>query len=249
MARHKVVLVKRELRKRWSMAPWLVAVIALTPVSAYATDDPASIVWRQDFRSAEVGPVSNDWVGDLGEYRSSVSSSSSAAYHVADVTYSGDLALKFHVPGNSNGGSDIDFRSEITTRGYNRGETNWEGSTHWIGWAFKLAGDYPTNEDVNSRTVIFQTHRIANDVGRSPTWGLRVQGDGSMVLTQEFISAPNTRIPLPIRADDIRGKWVRAIVQVKYHGSEGFIRVWMDDVLVLDRFNVTTWEPEAEYFG
>ncbi len=189
-------------------------------------------------------------------YRTSVSGSSSDASNpllpeiVTGTRFSGDKSFKFVVPGNDAGGDADSRRSEVELAGYNRRESNWSGTVHWLGWAFRLDPDWPLNESRDSRTVIAQTHRTTNEPGLSPTWGIRVRGDGSMVLTQEFEGYPNSSSDIDFHVADSRGDWIRAVMQVKYHGhDEGFIRLWFDDVLVLELQSIRTWQPNAELFG
>jgi hypothetical protein len=219
--------------------------------------NPAGVMWFQKFDDLPSGELLGSY-GSIPDTRfgTSVSGGNDVPgnpclpWAVTDLKYAGTKAIRFTIPGNTG-----QMRSEISLHGYDEYSTNWEGKTHWIGWAARLDSNWPVNgtEPADKRTVIMQVHSHWQEPGKSPTWGIRVRTNGEYVVTQEFECCANpatSAMPAAGNAANDRGQWVRWVVNVRYSGTtNGFIRIWKDDVLVLDKQNIMTWEPTAVRWG
>jgi hypothetical protein len=168
-------------------------------------------------------------------------------------SYNGTPAMKFFVPG----GSTTAFRSQLTTQGADRWNTNWDGIHHFVGYKF-LVENFPYNDTAPANATYFMDlHQVTNDPPDGEDWsgilGFKTYPDGRLHLAQERFSLPN---PPDVfftgeytHLQQIENQWTDFVMEWLCTAStNGFIKIWINDKLVCE-YNGQTYDPNATYFG
>lgn len=173
----------------------------------------------------------------------------------SSFTYAGyGQSMKFFIQG----GTGALSRSQIVQSGGIRNLVGyaWNNTTHWFGMAMYIPNTWPIGDNGGSsgRTTLFDQHRLGDEPGTAPGFGLSVSAiDGAMSWRREIVAEQNEDIPFSpaLNVADIWGRWSVWVFEVKVSKDTngGLYRVWLDDTLILERLNVTTIEPGTNDYG
>jgi hypothetical protein len=182
--------------------------------------------------------------GDFGDFKRSLNTTDYGYQQVADPTGSApvDIVERFEVrPGDCFGNdewSDCEKdreRSELSERGVST-----VGSTYWYGWDIYLPADYPNIYP--TKTALGQFHQ---ENGLAPSWMFQ-NGEGGYHLDGQVGGKTRYYYTL-ITDEDLRGKWHRIELQVKWaRDTTGFFRVWVDGDQKVN-FSGATLESDTTY--
>ncbi|WP_417812279.1 polysaccharide lyase [Thalassospira alkalitolerans] len=182
--------------------------------------------------------------GSFGGFKRSLNTTSHGYQQVPDPTGTASTAIveRFEVQpgdcGRDSGWSDCAQdreRSELS-----EGSDNHAGSTYWYGWDIYFPDDYPNIYPTKTALGQFHQHKS------HPVWMFQ-NGDGGYSLDDQVFGSTRRYYKL-ISEKDLRGKWHRIELQVKWgRNQDGFFKVWVNGNQKVD-YTGTTLRSSATYF-
>ena len=127
-----------------------------------------------------------------------------------------------------------------------------EGDVRWFGWSVYFASGFPTSDDSGTWNVFTQWHHTGSSCSVPLDFAVRDDGPDSrrsLVLTSRTGTISATSCRLTGREFDLgllrTDEWIRFEAQVGFSAdpSIGFVKVYVNDQLVLPRTSMNTLYP------
>lgn len=205
---------------------------------------------------------------DPGFYRGAYQGASNVPVVTTAEACEGTKALELQIDDN-NGGANNSYRSSFELIGGAAGGfgTNWQGTEHWLGWAYKFDPNFPTNNPGYLVAMQFHGYNwIEGNIQDSPVWATRMCGTSSfsgscpssasgewrMTWENNTTGGPNLNEHRNFGqwSNEIDSAWHNFEANVVYDvdGQSSFT-LWMDDVQVADYQNTETFNDTDVNFG
>ena len=136
-------------------------------------------------------------------------------------------------------------RAEVLNAGMLFGERD----VRWFGWSVYFASGFPTSDDSGTWNVFTQWHHNGSTCSVPLDFSIRDDGSDTgrrLVLTSRTGTVSGPTCSLAGREFDLgrlrTGEWIRFEAQVRFSAdsSVGFVKVYVDDQLVLPRTSMAT---------
>lgn len=127
-----------------------------------------------------------------------------------------------------------------------------EGDVRWFGWSVYFASGFPTSDDSGTWNVFTQWHHTGSSCSVPLDFAVRDDGPDSrrsLVLTSRTGTISATSCRLTGREFDLgllrTDEWIRFEAQVGFSADPtiGFVKVYVNDQLVLPRTSMNTLYP------
>jgi hypothetical protein len=124
-----------------------------------------------------------------------------------------------------------------------------ERDVRWFGWSVYFASGFPTSDDSGTWNVFTQWHHNGSSCSVPLDFSIRDDGSDArrrLVLTSRTGTVSATTCSLTGREFDLgllrTGEWIRFEAQVRFSADPrfGYVKVYVDDQLVLPRTSMTT---------
>lgn len=118
-----------------------------------------------------------------------------------------------------------------------------QGVEYWIGISTFHPSDWQFDTNANNQIVFWQMHGYRGPQGKSPPLALQLQGTVlSIVNRSGDVKGTSFRTDRLWEGSMILNRWVDWIVRVRWEqtGTDGYVQVWRDGVLIASKLNAPT---------